>query len=222
MYRFTRVVAVPIALTLLLGAARGHAGTVELSFTAAQGREPLADVVVMVESTQAPSPVEARVSQKNRAFEPHVLIVPKDSSVNFPNNDNTQHHVYSFSSAKAFDIELYAGEPESPIVFDSAGIVELGCNIHDTMQAFIVVTDTPYVTRSGAAGIARLEVPEQLLDSDGLTVRIWHPRLPDNTRAQTLSLAGPLPIRQRLELELAPPPAAADGFGGLQERFRNL
>ncbi|MDX1634145.1 MAG: methylamine utilization protein [Marinobacter sp.] len=222
-FRPTRPGAVLAGLALLWLAGPAGAGVLELSFNEEDSPEPVADVVVMVTSPQSVSPVQAVMGQKNRAFVPDLLVVPRGSEVNFPNNDNTQHHVYSFSAAKTFNIELYADEPPRPITFDTVGIVELGCNIHDTMQAFIVVTGTPHVARSGAAGIARLEVPDQLLDSDGkLAVRIWHPRLPDNTSAQTLSLSGPFPIRQRLALELTPEPADTDGFGGLQERFRNL
>ncbi|MGO1462421.1 MAG: Cupredoxin, partial [Oleiphilaceae bacterium] len=73
-------------------------------------------------------PVQAKVVQKDRMFHPHVLILPTGSSVNFPNRDNTQHHVYSFSPAKPFNLELYAGQPEAPVLFDQPGIVELGCN----------------------------------------------------------------------------------------------
>ena len=223
MFGLTRAGAVPMALALLLSAVPARAGMVELSFTQEDSKEPLADVVVMVASPAPVTPVESDMSQQDRAFTPDLLVVPKGSAVNFPNNDNTQHHVYSFSSAKVFNIELYAGEPERPVVFDRAGIVELGCNIHDTMQAFILVADTPYTARSGAAGIARLDIPDELLDDSGdLTVHIWHPRLPDTSQMRTLALSGPLPIRQRLALELAPEPASGAGFGGLQERFRNL
>lgn len=216
--------AIPtLVCILLLSGLSARAGMLELSFRHDKAAEPLADVVVMVPGSTPPDPITAEMSQKNRTFYPHVLVVPEDSAVNFPNNDNTQHHVYSFSSPKPFNIELYAGQPEQPITFGTPGIVELGCNIHDTMQAFIVVAGTPHVTRSGAAGIARLELPDGLLDSQNeLEVRIWHPRLPDNTEARVLSLTGPFPIRQSLALELTPEPAPADGLGDLQERFRNL
>lgn len=222
MNRLARRLAVPAVLPAL-GLSTAMAGTLELSFTHRDSREPLADVVVIVASDRSAAPVQAEMSQKDRTFSPHVLLVPRGSSVNFPNYDNTQHHVYSFSSAKPFNIELYAGVPEQPIRFDKAGIVELGCNIHDTMQAYILVTDTPHVMRSGAAGIARLEVPDGLLGADGsLAVRVWHPRLVDNSQARDISLTGPFPIRQHLDLELLPESAPAGGLGDLQERFRNL
>ena len=84
---------------------------------------------------------DARMVQQNRQFVPHVMVVPPGTDVAFPNRDNTQHHVYSFSPARTFEIELYAGVPEAPVRFGNTGVVELGCNIHDRMQGFILVTD---------------------------------------------------------------------------------
>ena len=53
------------------------------------------------------------------------------TAIDFPNRDDVRHHVYSFSQAKTFELKLYAGKPEDPVVFDFVGVVELGCNIHD-------------------------------------------------------------------------------------------
>lgn len=199
-----------------------QAGTLDLTFSESETGKPLADVIVQAGGGAELAPEPASMAQKNREFVPHVLVISRGSAVTFPNNDNTQHHVYSFSPAKPFSIELYAGQPEAPVVFDRAGVVELGCNIHDHMQAFILVVDTPHVGRSGSDGRVRLEVPDTLLDSDSLQIRIWHPRLPDNTEAMERVLVGPWPIRQQMTLELAPEKPDDTGFGGLQKRFREL
>ena len=63
--------------------------------------------------------------------------------MSFPNFDTVRHHVYSFSPAKTFELKLYAGVPNTPVVFDKPGIAVLGCNIHDNMAAWVVVADTP-------------------------------------------------------------------------------
>jgi hypothetical protein len=65
------------------------------------------------------------------------------TSVHFPNRDSVRHHVYSFTPAKKYELKLYTGTPANPVVFDRAGVVPLGCNIHDRMSAHIVVVDTP-------------------------------------------------------------------------------
>ena len=84
--------------------------------------------------------MNAIMDQVNLAFVPDVLVIPVHSSVQFPNSDAISHQVYSFSSARQFQLPLYRGKPYPPVVFDQPGVVTLGCNIHDNMLAYIVVT----------------------------------------------------------------------------------
>ncbi|WP_449285704.1 methylamine utilization protein [Marinobacter sp. PE14] len=210
---------------LLMPAISVTANAYELSVTVTLdgSTEPVANAVVSVDSTRPATPVSAEIYQKDRAFHPHVLVVPVGSSVDFPNRDNTQHHVYSFSPAKTFNIELYADRPAAPIVFDTPGIVELGCNIHDHMQGFVVVTDTAAIGRTDASG--RVTLSLDTLASEGrrdkVTLEIWHPRLPDNTR----------PVTRKIErdsepaivtLNLEPEPSEEGSLDRLQQRFREL
>jgi hypothetical protein len=64
------------------------------------------------------------------------------------------HQVYSFSPARRFQLPLYKGEAHSPVAFDTAGLVVLGCNIHDDMVGYIFVADSPYFARTDADGNA--------------------------------------------------------------------
>ena len=155
-----KVSAIAVLAGLLISAMVSTANAYELSVTVTlEGNtEPVANAVVSVDSARPATPVSAEIYQKDRAFHPHVLVVPVGSSVDFPNRDNTQHHVYSFSPAKTFNIELYADRPAAPIVFDKPGIVELGCNIHDHMQGFVVVTDTAATGRTDASGKVTLSL----------------------------------------------------------------
>ena len=94
------------------------------------------------------------ISQQNMQFHPFLTIVPVGSDVSFPNFDNTKHHVYSFSPAKKFELKLFAKDQSRIVHFDKAGVVALGCNIHDQMSAFIVVTDSAWTARTNAQGVA--------------------------------------------------------------------
>ena len=94
------------------------------------------------------------VSQKNIQFHPFLTIVPVGADVSFPNFDPTKHHVYSFSPAKRFELKLFAKDQSRTVRFDKAGVVALGCNIHDQMSAFIVVTDSAWTARTNAQGVA--------------------------------------------------------------------
>lgn len=128
----------------------------------------------------------AVMDQKDRMFVPHVLPVQTGTSVRFPNSDNVRHHVYSFSPAKTFQLPLYKGTPPNPIVFDRAGIVSIGCNIHDRMSAFIVVVDTPHFAKTSANGGAALSN----LEPGKYVVRMWYPEAREEPQSVTVSLSG--------------------------------
>lgn len=112
----------------------------------------------------------AIMDQQHLMFVPEVLIVQTSTAVDFPNSDQVRHQVYSFSGAKKFELALYAGRAHAPVVFDKAGLVTLGCNIHDNMLGYIWVTDSPWYGRSDADG--HLQLHE--LTPGEYTVRIWH------------------------------------------------
>lgn len=92
------------------------------------------------------------VDQINKQFIPQVLAVQMGTMVKFPNSDNIMHHVYSFSPAKQFELPLYKGRQAPPVLFDKAGVVVLGCNIHDWMRAYIVVLGTSYFKKTDKGG----------------------------------------------------------------------
>ena len=110
------------------------------------------------------------IDQVNRTFIPRVNVVQSGTAVSFPNSDNIRHSVYSFSPAKIFSLKLYAGKLTDPVVFDRAGLIVLGCNIHDIMVAWLMVVDTPYFAHSDRAGTALLA----RLPPGDYTLHAWH------------------------------------------------
>lgn len=188
-------------LVALLGAATlAHAANVNVIVSDAAGN-PLADAVVMLEPTGAPLPVKpmqnARIAQHDLRFSPAVSVVTVGTSVLFPNQDTVRHHVYSYSAAKTFQIKLYAGVPHTPIVFDKPGVAVLGCNIHDGMIAWVVVTDTPLWGLSTASGQARVaDVPV-----GNYELHVWHSSLAETVPPQSTALAvGAGDVDQRIKL----------------------
>lgn len=150
---------------------------------------PLTDAVVMVEVPGARADTMRGpfvMEQKAIAFQPHVLVVPVGASVTFPNRDTVRHHVYSFSKARKFDLKLYGREDQRSLVFDTPGIVTLGCNIHDSMSGVIVVSATPYAAKVNGAGRIVMDVPP-----GAATVRVWSPsiRAKGNTLSQPIKIA---------------------------------
>lgn len=137
---------------------------------------PVADAVVYATSPSARTPRPAQtvvVAQENKQFVPFVTAVQVGAAISFPNRDSVRHHAYSFSPAKKFELPLYIGTPESPIVFDRAGIVTIGCNIHDWMAAYVCVVKTPFFAVTTADGRAQLRG----LPGGAWRVEVWQPRL---------------------------------------------
>jgi plastocyanin len=142
------------------------------------------------------------VSQKNIQFHPFLTIVPVGADVSFPNLDPTKHHVYSFSPAKRFELKLFAKDQSRTVRFDKAGVVALGCNIHDQMSAFIVVTDSIWTAHTNPQGVA------VFADAPNAPGRLtaWHPYL----RAPGGILQQSVAAGQRsasFSIRLRPPPA---------------
>ncbi|WP_458524732.1 Cupredoxin [Onishia taeanensis] len=156
------------------------------------------------------------VHQRDAAFHPHVSAVPVGSLVSFPNRDTTRHHVYSFSPTGVFDLNLYRQDTPPPVRFDRAGVAVLGCNIHDAMQAFIVVSDAEQLAISDETGQVRLDD----LPPGEHRLRVWHPRL-EETHQQWWT--APEPIRandlRRVALTLSVAARPAQQQSALQQRF---
>jgi len=157
----------------LLSAASAGATGIAVQVQDATGKV-LPDTVIYVEpeggAPASKAPPAAQIEQKGLKFLPLVTVVQVGATINFPNNDRVRHHIYSFSPAHKFDQKLYSGQAASPQVFDKAGTVVLGCNIHDKMIAYVKVVDTPYFAKTDDAGAARIELPA----AGKYVVRAWH------------------------------------------------
>ena len=130
--------------------------------------EPLFEV----NTQQMPHQEPAIMNQIDKQFVPHVLVVKAGTEVTFPNADNLFHHVYSFSPTKQFELKLYKEFTAEPLRFDKAGVVDIGCNIHDWMLGYIVVSDSPYFGKTNNEGQSLVSLPY-----GEYTVRFWHPQI---------------------------------------------
>ena len=192
----------------LLSAAPAAAAGLVVRVTDGKGL-PVADAVVTLvpRGTPAAAPRRAAVvqviDQKNLMFMPYIQVFRPGDAVVFRNSDRTRHHVYSFSQAKAFEFVLAPGQSSPPLTLDKAGVVAVGCNIHDQMAAYLVVTDAASVARSHADGSATFgELAPGTYD-----VRAWHPRLrPGRVVSSTVDVVAQAPSTLMLALSLLPDP----------------
>ena len=90
--------------------------------------------------------------QKNKSFEPHLLVVTKGSTVDFPNLDPWFHNVFSLFNGKKFDLGLYEAGATRTVHFDREGVSYIFCNIHPEMSAVVVVVPSSYFAVVGKNG----------------------------------------------------------------------
>lgn len=170
--RFRRALLVTAALSGAGLPAQAASVTIKAGDAAGNALDSVVASLVPVSRAGLPAPRPAQIEQRNKTFLPMISVVQTGTAIEFPNNDTVRHHVYSFSAAKVFELKLYAGKPEKPVVFDKPGVVVLGCNIHDRMAAYVVVVDTPWSAVSQADGVARItDVP-----TGDYQLQLWHPR----------------------------------------------
>lgn len=201
--RFRRIAAA----TGLLAAGSVQAATATIDVRTPQGT-PVADAVVWLEpataqTAKARAPGRAEIRQVKLEFVPFVSVMPVGTRVDFPNRDKVKHHVYSFSSAKSFEIQLYSGMPAEPVVFDKPGPVVLGCNIHDWMEAYVMVVDSAWYGRSDAAG--RIGIGS--VAPGRYTLHAWHPYQKAAPANQAVEFIRPGDAAAwHVDIELAVPP----------------
>jgi len=121
-----------------------------------------------------------RLIQRNKSFEPHVLVVPVGSVVEFPNRDPFFHNVFSLFEGKRFDLGLYEAGSTRDVRFDKPGVSYIFCNIHAEMSAVVIALDTPYYGISDRRG----EVVIPNVPPGRYTLRIWYEAaLPETLKA---------------------------------------
>jgi plastocyanin len=113
---------------------------------------------------------KAVVDQRDKMFQPHVSVVTRGTTVQFPNNDTVFHNVFAYFNAKKFDLGMYPRGATKRVTFDKPGLVALLCNVHSEMSAYIVVVDTPYYAITDKQGHFRI----QNVAPGSYTLHAWH------------------------------------------------
>jgi plastocyanin len=173
--------------------AGGNYDSKRLKFAQRVDYEDMHDFVVYIKGPVAGAPKPdkiEKVRQKDAMFIPHVLPVMVGTVVEWPNEDNIFHNVFSKSDANPFDLDLYKkGDPpkKSPR-FDKPGEVDVFCSIHARMSCIILVLENPYFTVADARGhYAITNVPP-----GHYTLVAWQERLPSDTREIVVPESGDL------------------------------
>ena len=160
-------------------------GEVELSQV---GSDHLADasrVVVWLLPINAVQKVRAttqqphyRLVQRNKRFEPNLLVIPVGSVVDFPNADPWFHNVFSLYRGKRFDLGLYQAGAQRSVKFDRIGPSYLFCNIHPEMTGVVLAVESDFFGISDKAGHYSIsDVPP-----GKYAIHVWH----ENAKPESL------------------------------------
>lgn len=147
---------------------------VEVGLTSAKNRLPGDDSVAWIPKLNGRDPDAPRVkiAQKKKQFEPRVAIVSVGSTVDFPNYDRIFHNVFSLSKPKAFDLGLYRRGKSESVRFSQPGLIQIYCNIHPHMVAYLMVVDSRRHDVADAEGrITLRDIPAGPTAVEGWNVR---------------------------------------------------
>lgn len=119
------------------------------------------------------STAEYVMDQQNLAFIPHILPIPVGATVAFPNRDKVDHNVFSLSRTKKFNLGSYKPGEGKKVTFDKPGIVELRCDVHAEMIAYIMVMKNPFFAITDIDGKFKItDVPP-----GEVLIKTWHEKL---------------------------------------------
>lgn len=131
-----------------------------------------AEVYVSSGVSSKPQRAERKMAQRNRRFVPNVLVVEREDTVVFENQDDELHEIHCDKDANTFD----SARNERPVTtrrqFLEEGVSRLGCHVHAKMSALILTVPNRFhvsVAANGAWTIAGVPNRE-------LTLRFWDPR----------------------------------------------
>jgi len=143
-----------------------------------------------VDTLLPPARERARLTQKEQSFQPRVVAVARGERVDFPNLDPIFHNVFSVSPARRFDLGKYPRPESKSVRFDKPGVVNVYCDIHADMNAWIVVLPNRAFARPDATG--RYRLPD--LPPGRYTVKWWHPDFAGGEREVSVDAAGEVAV----------------------------
>jgi plastocyanin len=184
-----------VVLALVLSAGAGEAGVIRGTLTLPKRSKGgvVTDAVIYI--NPLPDELQSRwgavgqtatVIQRERRFMPRVTAVPVGTTIRFQNKDDVYHNVFSVSPAKRFDLGKYPPNATNQVTFTRAGVVNLFCDIHPKMAAWVLVLPHRLYVRPEYDGTFALP----RLPPGFYTLVAWHPSFGRITRRVEMPLHG--------------------------------
>lgn len=157
--------------------------------------------------------VAIEILQQDKGFVPYVSVVQAGSTVTFSNHDDITHHIYSVTGKQRFSLNLRAGEITADMTIKQAGLIAMGCNIHDWMSGYLLVVDSPYYGTTNAQGRAVIDVEQ----AGSYRIVTWHPLVNKNVeKIALLPASGTVILQLEQGLTNKPRQKAIDNFDFLE------
>jgi plastocyanin len=191
------------------GAAGGKYDSRKFKFVERVNYAEMRDFVVYIDqpeskATPPANPVQVvttkKITQQGAVFSPRLLPVVVGTTVEWPNNDEIFHNVFSISDAKQFDLGLYKHPEVKRVTFDKPGRVDVFCSIHAAMNCIILVLETPHFSATDDKG--RYAIAN--LPAGTYKLKAWHERLPSQTREVIVPETGEVKIDFTLSITALP------------------
>jgi len=161
-------------------------------------RADASNAVVWIEGAPrtGSGPAKADMRQGSKRFQPRVVAVEKNGTVDFPNEDPIYHNVFSVSGGNRFDLGLYRTGASKSKKFEETGVVRVYCNIHPQMVGFVMVVDSDFLAVTGPDGKFRFEgVPPGTH-----TLKAWHEEAAEAATDVTVRAHGDTEASIRLDV----------------------
>jgi len=205
-----------LAITLTVGLSGAE---FSCTLASAPGAQPVNEAAVSLIPLDRPAPpvaagAEVEIAQKDQEFSTFLTIIQSGTKVVLPNQDTVQHHVYSLSKPRRFELPLYNPGQSESVVFDLPGLVTIGCNIHDWMISHVVIVPTPWFAKTDAQGQVALSVP-----AGRYRVEVWHPRM-GKTETREITLLESTPAHESFSVTLKPDRRIRRSLGGKAGDYR--
>ncbi len=192
------------------GAASGKYDSHQFKFVERVNYDEMRDFIVYIDGPVTNQPdakapetkqvITRRVKQTGALFDPHVLPVMVGTTVEWPNNDQILHNVFSYSEPAKFDLGLYKSPHIEKWTFDKPGRVDVFCSIHTRMNCIVLVLQNPFFAAANAKGNYSItNVPPGTYK-----LKAWHERLPEEVKDITIPESGDLKVDFTLGIKNLP------------------
>src|SRR3954469_6192594 len=173
-----RAVALCVVVTIGAVSAARVAGRIVILEKDNKPTPDLGDAVVYLEGAATPAtaaaPDTVEIAITDKAYAPHVVVIPVGSAVRFPNHDPFNHNVFSVSEPNSFDLGLYGRGEAKAYTFEHPGLVRVYCNVHPRMVAYVLVMANRYYSQPASDGSFAIDnVP-----AGRYRLHVWHERIP--------------------------------------------